>query len=117
MTAYSECLISHKEAQKAQNRFCFFELLCFLWLIECRCVAALPEQFTRPALLVLIGVVVHQQVTRERTIDEMFIGTQCIIAAVEIIDDARRGIEPTSHRHRDAVRSKRIESNSAIADC
>jgi len=68
-----------------------------------------------PALLVQVGVVVHQQVTRESTIDEALIFTQGVIAAVEVINDARGCVESASHRHRDAVRGKRVVSNGAIA--
>ena len=69
-----------------------------------------------PALLVLIRVVVHQQVMRKRAIDEALVDAQRVITAVEIIDDARGRIETASHRHRDAVRRKRVKSNSTIAD-
>jgi hypothetical protein len=52
---------------------------------------------------------------RKRTIDEALVNAQRIITAAEIIDDARGRVETASHRHRDAVRRKRVKSNSTIA--
>jgi len=52
----------------------------------------------------------------KRTIDEALVIAQCVIAATEIIDDARGRVETASHCHRDAVRRKRVKSNCTISD-
>jgi len=52
----------------------------------------------------------------ERTIDEALVDAQCVITAAEIIDDARGRVETASHRHRDAVRRKRVKGNSTISN-
>jgi hypothetical protein len=79
-------------------------------------VAASPERFVWPALFVQVSVVVHQQVTRKRTIDEAFIIAHCITVAIEKSDDASGRVEAASHRHRDTVRRKWVESDSTIAN-
>ena len=91
----------------------YSELLC---LIKRWCVTASPERFVWPALFVQVSVVVHQQVTRKRTIDKAFIIAHCITVALEKSYDATGRVEAASHRHCDAVRRKWIVSDSAIAN-
>ena len=78
-------------------------------------MATAPKQFIRPSLLVHIRVMAHQQVMRKRMIDEALVDAQRVITAAEIVGDARGRVETASHRHRDAMRCKRVKSNSTIA--